>query len=48
MVIKIAKKEFIWTYFGVESIIAFNHILSHIDRGPMRVSGAFSYQKDLK
>ena len=35
LVIKIAKDEFIWTSFGVKGVIAFNHIISHIDRGPM-------------
>ena len=35
LIIKITKNKVLWTTFGVKSVILFNDILSHVDRGPM-------------
>ena len=41
LVIKIAKKEFVWTSSGVKSVIAFNNTLINIDRGTMLLQELF-------
>ena len=45
---KIAKKGFLWTSFGVKIVIPLYHILSHIDRGPMWLMEEFSCLEDFK